>query len=606
MSGHRLMRPWWLVVLACLVAVPAGRARLEGQDARAMTDAPPAIPPEQQALNAASRITSVSDRLAALEKVRADFPASPLLNTVDEQVLSTVLLTQDPVDSANAVLDRMLARIPANATAGARFEALVDPVTQLVVRKVLLDRAEALLTSSVAALSAETSAESRAQARYLLGRIYAVRGNMTRAEAEYQAAAPHWPAALTSLVTLYVDRGETAKAEAFLLNVVTTTPVNPNALSSLTNFYRATPEKAEAVLRDAVGRDPLLPSGLLALARLEHQRGDETGALDHFMKAAALVYLRGPDGETMRALYARLHGTTDGLEADINRRFSALPKPLAPPAYVPTGARTDRLVVVELFTGSACPPCVAADLALDAALERYPADAVVPLVYHQHIPGPDPMTTSAGNARRQYYQVDGVPTLQVDGMMVSDPATGDNFGGGGRARAATVYDRYAGLIDHALETAPDGAVAVRATIVGDTVTVTADVSKLPAHAADLRLNIVLAERELLFGGENGMRHHPMVVRGIAGDNGTGVPLTRTGTFQQVFDLAAIRTDITRGLATDIARRRSGGGSSDPFAAEDRPMTTIDPGRLIAVAFIQASNRAILQAARADVRVATGK
>jgi len=162
-----------------------------------------------------------------------------------------------------------------------------------------------------------------------------------------------------------------------------------------------------------------------------------------------------------------------------------------------------------------------------------------------------------------------------------------------------VSEKYNGLIDAALERPSAAAVAVRATIAGDTVTVSADVTQLPADASGLRLHIVLAERELLFGGENGIRLHPMVVRGIAGDKGAGLPLAGTGTTRHVFDLAAIRADITRNLAADIGRRRSG-GSAGPFAAEDRAMTTIDPAHLVVVAFVQGADKRILQAARADV------
>ncbi len=593
----RLLTP--LRVVALTLAVSGGMLTPAfAQDPTAMADAPLVAPPEQKAIDAAMRITRTSDRVAALERIRKDYPQSTLLNTVDAQVLAAVLQMPDASDSAAEVLDRMIARIPSDATPDARFAATIPPVAQLITRKVLLDRAETLLTASAGALHPQS--EYRPRSRYELGRLHAVKGDTSRAEAEYKAAAlaRHAPA-VSALVTFYVERGERAKAEVFLLDVVKVTPVNMAALSSLANLYKNEPARAESLLRDAVGRDPLLPGALLQLARLEQQRGDDRGALDHYMKAAALMYLRGNDGDAMRELYTRVHGGTARLEDDINTIFAALPKPPAPPKYTPTPRRTDRLVVLVMFTGSACPPCVAADMAFEAALARYPADAIVPLAYHQHIPGPDPMTTSEGNARRGYYSVNGVPTMQIDGVMVSTP-DGGNFGGGGRDRAPVVSEKYNGLIDAALERSSGAALAVRATAAGDKVTVTADVTKLPDGAGGLRLHIVLAERELLFGGENGIRLHPMAVRGIAGDKGLGLPLAGTGATQHVFDLAAIRADITRNLAADIGRRRSG-GSAGPFAAEDRAMTKIDPAHLVVVAFVQAPTKGILQAARTDVR-----
>lgn len=595
-------------LLSVLAGGSDGRAQQAGgapdPSLREMSDdsAPAVVPPEQKALDAALRITRLTDRLAALEKIRQSYPQSTMLNAVDAQVLSAVLQMPDAEDSAAEVVERMLARIPANAPAETRFTETVGAASRLIGRKVLLDRAETMLVEAIA--PAGLSSEHRATGRYQLGRLYAAKGDAARAETEYRAAAAESAPAVAALVALYTGRGERDKAEAFLLDVVKATPVNMAALSTLTSLYKADPARSEAILRDAVGRDPMLPGALLQLARLEQQRGDEAGALDHFMKAAALSYLRGPDAEALRTLYTKRHGGTAGLEAEIDERYRALPPALHAERYVPTNRRTDRLVLVEMFTGSACPPCVAADLAFDAALERYGAGNVVALAYHVHIPGPDPMTTPESNARRLFYNVNGVPTMQVDGVMAANPATGNNLGGGGRDRAPEVYEKYVGLIDRALETLSAAAIAVSGTITGDKVTITADVSKLPADASGLRLQIVLAEKQLMFGGENGVRAHKMVVRGVAGAKGEGLSIAANGSAQHTFDLAVIREAITRSLATDIARRRSAAaGNPQTYAAEDRAMTKVDPAQLVAVAFVQASNRKILQAAQADVVVA---
>jgi len=604
-------------VLPLLIAIAGGLATTNSRAQQApqqpdpslkeMSDEPAVVPPEQKALDAALRITTLTDRLTALEKIRQGYPQSPLLNAVDSQVLSAVLQMPDAENSAAEVLDRMLARIPANATADTRFTETVGAAARLVTRKVLLDRAEAVL---VAALAPPTlSSQNRASGRYQMGRLFAAKGDPLRAEAEYRAAASESPAAVAALVGYYVERNERPKAEAFLLEVIKTAPVNMAALSSLTNLYKAEPARAEAILRDAVGRDPLLPGALISLAKLEQERGDAAGALDHYLKAAALSYLRGTDADTLRALYAKHRGNVEAmtpalearLDAEINERYRALPKALTGDPYVPTSKRTDRVVLIEMFTGSACPPCVAADLAFDAALDRYDMNTVIPLAFHQHIPGPDPMSTPEGVTRRQYYNVNGVPTMQVSGMLAAN-AAGDNLGGGGRSRAPEVYEKYVALIDRALEVPAEAAVSVRATIAGDKVTVTADVSKLPQGASDLRLHLVLAEKALLFGGENGIRGHHMVVRGAAGEKGEGIPISTTGATTHTFDLATIRTAITRSLAQDIARRRAASaGSPQTFAAEDKAMTSFNPAELMVVAFVQAPNRKVLQAAQASVR-----
>ena len=583
-------------VLASLVlaAVPA-----RAQDPTAMSDASAPVPPEQKALDAALRMARATDRMVALDKIRKDYPASPLLNMVDTQLLAAVLQTPDSSDAASEIIDRLIARIPSSASPDLRFKETVAPVSQLISRKVLMDRAEKLLSDAAAALG--PTSEYRARSQYELGRLAAARGDTLRAESQYKAAAiGKYPAAVSALVAFYIDRGEREKAESFLHDVVKTTPVNMAALSSLVNLYKSEPARAEALLKDAVGRDPLLPGALLSLAKIEKDKGDEKSALGHYMQAGSMLFLRGPDADAMKELYARAHGgSTAGLEDDINKIFATLPKPPRPAAYIPTARRTDRLVVFEMFTGSACPPCVAADLAMDEAIAKYPENGIIALAYHQHIPGPDPMTTTEGNNRRNFYSVNGVPTAQVDGVMVSAP-DGGTFGGGGRDRAPVVAEKYNGLIEAALETAATAALGVKATMAGDKISVTADVTKLPANAGDLRLHIVLAERELLFGGENGIRLHPMVVRGIAGSNGTGLALTGAGATQHTFDLAAIRADIERNLAAEIGRRRGSGGSGG-FAAEDHAMTKIDPAHLVVVAFVQAANKSILGAARVDVK-----
>src|SRR5688572_12291498 len=101
---------------------------------REMTDEPAVVLPEQKELDAALRITTLADRLTALEKIRTGYPQSPLLNAVDSQVLSAVLQMPDAESSAAEVLDRMLARIPAKASADTRFTETVGAAARLVTR----------------------------------------------------------------------------------------------------------------------------------------------------------------------------------------------------------------------------------------------------------------------------------------------------------------------------------------------------------------------------------------------------------------------------------------------------------------------------------------
>jgi hypothetical protein len=256
------------------------------------------------------------------------------------------------------------------------------------------------------------------------------------------------------------------------------------------------------------------------------------------------------------------------------------------------------VVLLELFTGSACGPCVSADLSWDAVLARYPAALIAPIAYHAHIPGPDPMVVANGDGRRLYYQVKGVPTLHVDGAL-------GKLGGGPRENAARNYSDYTSAIDNALAKAPAAAVEVQASLAGSKITVTAKASHLPADLSNLRLHIVLAERHLTVSGENGIRQHAMVVRGVAGDKGAGLAIRGTdATVDFMFDLADMKADVVSSLADEIARRRktqAGVATPPDYRAAGRPMTAINPDRLVVVAFVQDGAKNVLQAARADVK-----
>src|SRR5262249_35647879 len=87
--------------------------------------------------------------------------------------------------------------------------------------------------------------------------------------------------------------------------------------------------------------------------------------------------------------------------------------PFKPEAFAGRKGKSDRGVLVEVFTGAECPPCAAVDLAFDGLMKTYkPADVVL-LQYHVHIPGPDPLASPDSMKRvEDYYadQVRGAPT----------------------------------------------------------------------------------------------------------------------------------------------------------------------------------------------------
>ena len=269
------------------------------------------------------------------------------------------------------------------------------------------------------------------------------------------------------------------------------------------------------------------------------------------------------------------------MEAAIDKLYrSTFPNPVTPESYKPSDKRTDRVVLLEMFTGSGCPPCVSADLAMDAAMERYSSKEIIAIAYHQNIPAPDPMVVAGGVGRKEYYAVSGVPTFNIDGAM-------GQVGGGARTATPNTYAGYVKSIDQALEQPSQAAISVRATASGDAITVKAAVSKMAEDITDARLHLVVVERELKFIGENGIRFHPMVVRAVAGERGAGLPIAGNGITEYSFSLAAIQKDVEATLKAEMEKRRKDAANATrEFSAEGNAMTHIDAGDLMVVAFVQ--------------------
>ena len=597
----------------------AGQGASAGAPAQASPSPSPSPRPEVKALTDAMAISDMSARVAALEKIRTDFPEATNLSTVDNQILITLTNNfPDKLDQITATFDRVIGRIPADATIDTRINTLIGPVGQVTGKKLLLDKAEALMKDAIAQLDPAKYAEivraadkranraerpqsqidtqfnsTKSRALEQLAKVYVAKGDSAKAEDTYKqavAATPQFGTAHQALVDIYTAKSDFASAETLLKQAIDASPTPLAAArprQALADVYvkKGDDSKAEEQLNEVLKTNATSNAALVPLARIEAKHGDNAKALDHYMTAALGGTLKADDQAAMESLYTKVNkGSSVTLEAALDKAYlEKFPNPVKPEAYKPTSARTNKLVLLELFTGSGCPPCVASDLALDAAMSRY-TDNVISLVYHEHIPQPDPMVAANNNDRRLYYSVNGVPTFEIDGSMVA--RDGSNPGGGGRTNTQAVYTNYTSSIDKALEIAPKAALNVKATGEGDQISVTVNVTSLPADAKDLRLHIVLAEKELKFTGENGIRFHPMAVRATAGEKGAGLPITAKGTTKYTFSLNQIKDEITKSLAAELAKRRSGGNTTATYMAEDHAYTAIDTSELVVVAFIQ--------------------
>jgi tetratricopeptide (TPR) repeat protein len=556
-----------------------------------------------------------AQRLAALEKIRADFPEAINLGNVDGQILSALTTWPERTSEMNAVLDRMLARIPASASPETRLLQTVTAVRPLVTKKLLLDRAERLVSDASAACNFDKFVESRREtakqqkrpepsetalknefndvyrsnALEVLGQIYLGQQKPEQAEkALKEALEVSYSRPVAALIDFYTERKNYDAAEAVLKDAIrkVASPALVEARTAqLVDVYllKGDTKAAESLLKETLAKNPGNSQAARRMAKVLETQGNHAAALEHYLAASVGGALRtAADRAAFRALYVKARGSDAGLEADLDAAYrKSFPNPVTPEHYTPTEKRTDRKVLLEMFTGSGCPPCVSADLAMDAVMERY-GGAVIALAYHANIPAPDPMVVSGSDVRRNYYKVGGVPTFNIDGTL-------GQIGGGARQGTPGVYKNYVAKIDKALETPATAALQVQAAGEGDQIKVVVDVTKLPDDVKDLRLQIVLAERMLTFTGENGIRFHPMSVRAVAGEKSAGIPISATGQTSWTFSLDGVREDVTKTLRAELDKRRQQtAGSATPreFMADGNAYTAINLDGLVVVAFLQ--------------------
>jgi hypothetical protein len=311
----------------------------------------------------------------------------------------------------------------------------------------------------------------------------------------------------------------------------------------------------------------------LAADSADELREDVYGILADTAKAVG-------DAEGVAAADAQLLEVSARLDA---AHAKAVP-PFEPKRY---GGRSKkdagRVVLMELFTGAQCPPCVAADVGFDGLIASYEPTELITLQYHLHIPGPDPMTTADSESRAKYYGVGGTPSTYFNGA--------ENGGGGGPMTASeSKYNEFRKLIDPELELAAGAAIELKATRKGNLLTIRAAADATngqaaaagpkpegeAASAAAGKLRIVLTEHVVRYRGGNGLRLHHHVVRGLLnGAEGTEV-VDGKAIFEGEIDLDALRAQQEKYVA-DFAATKA------PFAGRTSAPELRD---ISVVAFVQ--------------------
>src|SRR5262245_21420319 len=236
--------------------------------------------------------------------------------------------------------------------------------------------------------------------------------------------------------------------------------------------------------------------------------------------------------------------------------YSKTMPPFKPDEFKGRKAKSDRAVLVELFTGSECAPCVSVDLAFDSLGRTYKPSDVVLLQYHQHIPGPDPLVSVDGSGRFDFYnkkdEDKSTPQIYINGKA-------DASGGGAQPKMAKLkYQAYRESIDEQLE--KPSAVKLTATVAmkGEELTIKGSVADLQKPGEKVALRFALAEERVRYQGGNGVRYHHSLVRAMPGGS-KGFPLPKSSAEQTVtVKLADVRTANNKALDDFIAEVKKQG------------------------------------------------
>jgi hypothetical protein len=360
---------------------------------------------------------------------------------------------------------------------------------------------------------------------------------------------------------------------------------------------------ADTVVKAAApyGREAVVTGALLAAQALARVEKGAPAAVEFARKAEKLLTGADPLGRQAAAVKTlvmalRRAGKEDEakslqtrlakLHEQLDREFEKTAIPFKPEPYPGRKGKSERIALVELFTGAQCPPCVAADVAFDAALRTYKPSQAIFLQYHLHVPRPDPLTNADAERREKYYgdEIQGTPTAFVNGKAAKPM-------GGPKALSKSSYDALKEQTDEELEKDADGKIKLVLERKGDKINVKAEVSDLAKAGEKVRLRLVLVEDVVPYAGTNGQRLHHHVVRAFPGGT-EGFALNRKK--PNVQNLTVSLTEVGKGLNEYL----DGAGKKQPFLDDDRPL---DLKHLKIVAFVQDDEtKEILQAAQTDV------
>jgi hypothetical protein len=196
------------------------------------------------------------------------------------------------------------------------------------------------------------------------------------------------------------------------------------------------------------------------------------------------------------------------------------------------------------------------------------------------------MTNPATLARWNYYRqkfpdaIRGVPSSLFNGS----PKAG---GGGGMANSLAKYNQYCDVINGLLNSSSPIALSGRVTRDGDVIKMDVEVQGAKTGGdSDLKLRLLLIEKEIKFVGSNSIRFHHHVVRAMPGGP-EGVAIQGTS-FRHTasINLTELRKELASYLETYEKEQR-------PFPQPGRPLNL---DHLKVIAFVQDDQSGTIQQA----------
>lgn len=506
-------------------------------------------PPDQKAYSEATRLTDPAKKIEALEKFKADFPKSDMRPVADVAILST-LVKKFPDQKSR--IARQAKATYNSAEAREKGSVANGIAVDFLDAGIFLKDAESYAKKGVADLQ---------EARYVKDLKAGYEKRKQKPPSDEELAKRYRESRASRLATLgrvEVKRGETARGQK--------------------------------LLEEAWAANPSLVVVGATLGELAYKAGDDAKAMEYLVPARLSGHAPESANAALEAMYKKQHsGSADGLDAMLDAQYRKLyPNPIKAEEYHDTEKRSDRLVLAEVFTGSGCPPCVGADLAFDAAMERFSRKDLAVVMYHVHVPRPDPMTNPDTAALYKSDDIHGVPSYAIDGKMLGG-------GGGAREFAKRVYDRILPPIEKDLELPAEAKLTLHAAVSGNTVKVSGAVDGIKEASEDVKVHVLLVEKEIRYSGENGIRFHPMVVRAIADEKAEG-------SFSWTFNL----DDVSAALKKHLDEYEAGGHRGESFKFIEKKYA-INRGNLAVVVMVQdGKTKHVLQAAMVDLSTGNGE